>query len=145
MPEDTTYHACPDLNACDWDEAHWQTLSKGITSDPGVRAQGSTYLLRPEAIESAFILYRVTGDAKYQDSAWRMFKAIMKATETLYGNSAIKNVDHEEKIEKIDSMESFWLAETLKYFYLIFSPPDLINLDEFVFNTEAHPLRRTTP
>ena len=40
-----------------------------------------------------------------------------------------------------DKMESFWLAETLKYFYLLFSDdPDLIPLDEFVFNTEAHPL-----
>jgi len=39
-------------------------------------------------------------------------------------------------------MESFWMGETLKYFYLIFSDPDLINLDEYVFNTEAHPLRR---
>ena len=39
-------------------------------------------------------------------------------------------------------MQSFFLAETLKYFYLIFSPPDLISLDEFVLNTEAHPFRR---
>lgn len=39
-------------------------------------------------------------------------------------------------------LQSFWTAETLKYFYLIFSPPDVISLDEYVFNTEAHPLRR---
>ncbi|KAL6754033.1 glycoside hydrolase [Haematococcus lacustris] len=39
-------------------------------------------------------------------------------------------------------MESFWLAETLKYFYLLFSEPDVIPLDQFVFNTEAHPLPR---
>ena len=36
-------------------------------------------------------------------------------------------------------MESFWMGETLKYFYLIFSDPSLISLDDFVFNTEAHP------
>jgi mannosyl-oligosaccharide alpha-1,2-mannosidase len=42
------------------------------------------------------------------------------------------------------SSQSFWLAETLKYFYLIFSPSDLINLDHFVLNTEAHPFRRPT-
>jgi mannosyl-oligosaccharide alpha-1,2-mannosidase len=41
-----------------------------------------------------------------------------------------------------DYMESFWLAETLKYFYLVFSPPDLISLDDYVLNTEAHPFRR---
>lgn len=39
-------------------------------------------------------------------------------------------------------LQSFWTAETLKYFYLIFSPPDVISLDEYVLNTEAHPLKR---
>lgn len=37
--------------------------------------------------------------------------------------------------------QSFWLAETLKYFYLALSPPDLISLDDYVLNTEAHPFR----
>ena len=41
-------------------------------------------------------------------------------------------------------MESFWLAETLKYFYLLYSEPSLISLDEWVLNTEAHPFRRPT-
>jgi mannosyl-oligosaccharide alpha-1,2-mannosidase len=48
-------------------------------------------------------------------------------------------------ITAIDSMESFWMAETLKYFYLIFSEPSIIGLDEYVFNTEAHPFKRTLP
>ena len=43
---------------------------------------------------------------------------------------------------KADRMESFWMAETLKYFYLIFSEPNIVSLDEFVLNTEAHPFRR---
>lgn len=38
-------------------------------------------------------------------------------------------------------MKSFWLAETLKYYYLALSPADLISLDDFVLNTEAHPFR----
>jgi mannosyl-oligosaccharide alpha-1,2-mannosidase len=38
-------------------------------------------------------------------------------------------------------MQSFWMAETLKYFYLIFSDPEVISLDDYVFNTEAHPFR----
>lgn len=38
-------------------------------------------------------------------------------------------------------MESFWLAETLKYFYLLFEDdPSVVNFDEWVLNTEAHPL-----
>jgi len=41
-----------------------------------------------------------------------------------------------------DEQESFWLAETLKYLYLIFDDPERLSLDEWVFNTEAHPLRR---
>jgi mannosyl-oligosaccharide alpha-1,2-mannosidase len=38
-------------------------------------------------------------------------------------------------------MQSYFLAETLKYLYLLFSPSSVIPLDEWVFNTEAHPLR----
>lgn len=38
-----------------------------------------------------------------------------------------------------NKMQSFWLAETLKYLYLLFSPASTIPLDEWVFNTEAHP------
>lgn len=38
-------------------------------------------------------------------------------------------------------MQSFFLAETLKYLYLLFSPDDLMSLDKWVFNTEAHPLK----
>ncbi|KAI5281556.1 mannosyl-oligosaccharide alpha-1,2-mannosidase, partial [Ascosphaera acerosa] len=41
-----------------------------------------------------------------------------------------------------DNMESFWLAETLKYFYLLFSDERFLPLDQVVFNTEAHVLPR---
>jgi mannosyl-oligosaccharide alpha-1,2-mannosidase len=38
-------------------------------------------------------------------------------------------------------MESFFLGETLKYFYLLFSNNrKLIDIDKYVMNTEAHPL-----
>jgi mannosyl-oligosaccharide alpha-1,2-mannosidase len=37
------------------------------------------------------------------------------------------------------------MAETLKYFYLIFSTPDTISLDDYVFNTEAHPFKIMKP
>jgi mannosidase alpha-like ER degradation enhancer 2 len=45
--------------------------------------------------------------------------------------------------QKRDEMESFALAETFKYFYLLFAPPNTLEFDKIVFNTEAHPLRRT--
>ncbi|KAK5125249.1 hypothetical protein LTR85_000925 [Meristemomyces frigidus] len=99
------------------------------------------YILRPEAIESIFILYRITGDTALQDAAWSMFESIQNATRTHIANAALSDVT-DLAAPKMDEMESFWLSETLKYFYLIFSEPDLISLDEYVFNTEAHPLRR---
>ncbi len=69
---------------------------------------------------------------------------ITNATTTELANSALEDVNPGagQQIQLSDSMESFWLRETLKYFYLVFSEPDLVNLDEWVFNTEAHPLTR---
>ena len=88
----------------------------------------------PEAIESIFIHYRITGDPSLADAAWRMFSSIDNATRTDIAHSAIADVtlpvDHAS--QKLDQCESFWFAETLKYFYLIFSEPELMSLDEFV-------------
>lgn len=70
-----------------------------------------------------------------------MFQAIIQHTSTLYGNSAIDDVTAVSP-QLNDEMESFWLAETLKYFYLLFSEEDVVSLDEWVLNTEAHPFRR---
>lgn len=86
---------------------------------------------RPEAIESVFILYRITGDKELQDAAWRMFQSIEKLARTEYAHAGIYDVRTLDT-EKMDKMESFWLAETLKYFYLIFSEPSLVSLDEYV-------------
>ncbi|GAM85253.1 hypothetical protein ANO11243_032570 [Dothideomycetidae sp. 11243] len=109
-------------------------LPKGFVSIPDRR-----YLLRPEAIESVFVMYRITGDRSFMDAGWRMFRAINEHTKTDIAHAGIKDVSVEHP-EQEDKMESFWLGETLKYFYLLFSEPDLISLDDFVFNTEAHPL-----
>lgn len=70
-----------------------------------------------------------------------MFTAINAATNTTYGNSAIDDVTRAKAL-KTDGMESFWLAETLKYFYLLFEEEGVVSLDEWVLNTEAHPFRR---
>ncbi|KAL0932281.1 glycosyl hydrolase family 47 protein [Colletotrichum truncatum] len=143
MPEIFNLIACfSTKDECPWDEKRWEQdgdkrLKKGFRN-----ARDPRYILRPEAIESVFLLYRMTGSQDLQDVAWRMFQSIIKATETKIANSAIADVTvAPDQTQKIDSMESFWLSETLKYFYLIFSPTDLISLDEFVFNTEAHPFR----
>lgn len=57
------------------------------------------------------------------------------------GYSSISNVQDPRHPQPRDKMESFFLGETLKYLYLLFSDdPDLLSLDTYVFNTEAHPL-----
>lgn len=63
-----------------------------------------------------------------------MFEAINNATFAEFAHSAIADVTIPEgKVtEKTDECESFWMAETLKYFYLIFSEPGLVSLDDYV-------------
>ncbi len=98
---------------------------------------------RPEAIESVFYMYRITGSPHWREAGWRMFRAIQKVTRTEFGNSAIDDVTKAHP-EQADIMESFWLAETLKYFWLLFADEEAVGLDEWVLNTEAHPFRRPT-
>jgi mannosyl-oligosaccharide alpha-1,2-mannosidase len=76
-------------------------------------------------------MYRVTGEKKYQDAAWKMFQSITEATKTDISYSSIPDVTIPDQVRS-DASESFWMAETLKYFYLIFSDPDLISLDDWV-------------
>ncbi|KAJ6440614.1 glycosyl hydrolase family 47 protein [Purpureocillium lavendulum] len=161
MPETMSLTSCPSRSECVWSKPAWhghvlsaQSASKENDGALLVEAQrlppsftkipDARYILRPEAIESVFIMYRVTGDPSWQDAAWRMWLAIDKMTHTELANSAVWDVNPKsgEDPGKADSMESFWLGETLKYLYLTFSEPDLVSLDDWVFNTEAHPFRR---
>lgn len=87
-------------------------------------------------------MYRITGDKEWQEKGWQMFEAVIRYTSTEVGHTAIMDVTELEAPGQEDSMESFWLAETLKYFYLLFADPGVVSLDEWVLNTEAHPFRR---
>ena len=95
-------------------------------------------LIRPETVESFFYMWRKTHNKMYRDWGWEMFQAFRKHCETEAGFSGVKDVTKVPP-EKDDLQPSWFLAETLKYFYLLFSPDDTISLDEYVFNTEAHP------
>ncbi len=125
--------------------SHEEFVKKRIEEEripPGISYVTSTqYLLRPEALESVFYLYRITGSPKWREKGWRMINAILQHTETEFGHSAIDDVTKTHPKPK-DSMESFWLAETLKYAWLLFEEEDKWSLDEWVFNTEAHLFRR---
>jgi mannosidase alpha-like ER degradation enhancer 2 len=99
------------------------------------------YHLRPEALESAYYLYRLTGDEKYREMGRAMFESIVEHTRTEFGFAMLNDVVTKEKS---DRMESFFLAETLKYAYLLFAPPETLGFDDVIFNTEAHPILRHT-
>jgi mannosyl-oligosaccharide alpha-1,2-mannosidase len=104
-----------------------------------LRSNEKHYLLRPEVVETYFYMWRITHDQKYRDWAWEATQALEKHCRTDDGYSGIKDV-YSPIPAKDDVQQSFFLAETLKYLYLIFSDDSVLSLDKWVFNTEAHPL-----
>ncbi|KAG7093958.1 hypothetical protein E1B28_007591 [Marasmius oreades] len=99
----------------------------------------SGYLLRPETIESLYLMWHFTGDVKWRVRGWKIFEAIERYTKTQYGYASVRNVEH-MSAPKLDELPSYFFAETLKYLYLMFRNDDLLPLDQWVLNTEAHPL-----
>jgi ER degradation enhancer, mannosidase alpha-like 2 len=98
------------------------------------------YALRPEIIESAYYLHRITNDPRYFAMGLTFLESLVKYCRTDVAYAALSDVENKTKK---DEMESFFFAETLKYLYLLYAPPDTIDLKKVVFNTEAHPIRRT--
>ncbi len=98
------------------------------------------YPLRPEIMESAYYLHHYTGDPRYREMGRTFFEDLVRHCRTDAGYTTLKNVVTKEKG---DLMPSYFLAETLKYLYLLFAPQKTMDLGVVVFNTEAHPLRRT--
>ncbi|XP_035678895.1 ER degradation-enhancing alpha-mannosidase-like protein 2 [Branchiostoma floridae] len=114
------------------------------------------YPLRPELVESAMYLYRATRDPFLLQLGRDVVEAINHITRTDCGYASIKDV----RTHQLDNrMESFFLAETTKYLYLLFDPDNFIHNDGghgdyvdtvngrcvldaggYVFNTEAHPV-----
>ncbi|TRY63768.1 hypothetical protein TCAL_13087 [Tigriopus californicus] len=105
-----------------------------------VKSNDAHYLLRPETIEGLYYLYYFTGNTTYQDWGWKIFQGIEKYTKVRNGYTTIGNVKNAVDIRPKDMMESYFLGETLKYLYLLFADRHEIDLDRWVFNTEAHPL-----
>ena len=164
MPE--LFHTLPcdvGKSGCDWDEELWSNdmMSRNrIDESPEERQQplkdrmamkqerlrlpqgfsaiaSREYKLRPEAIESVFVMYRVTGKQYYREMGWTMFETIVEHTKTDVGFSSIEDVTSPVS-KRLDKMESFWTAETLKYFWLLFEDENVMSLDEWVLSTEAH-------
>lgn len=104
----------------------------------GARKVSTRGLNRPETIESIFYMYRITGDRKWQEKGWKMFTSWMNTSTVDGGFSSVEDVTT-SPVRFGDNMESFALAETFKYHFLLQSEPDVLSLDDYVLNTEAHP------
>jgi len=134
----------------------WTSTKSGLAPEYALLSEGSPHgfeqipsgaqhsFLRPETAESLFYLYRLTGKNKYRKWGKKLFDAIIKHGKVPAGFASVANVN-QVPTEKLDDMQSFVMAETFKYLYLLFSPNDALDLDKYVLNTEAHPLRRPGP
>jgi mannosidase alpha-like ER degradation enhancer 2 len=98
------------------------------------------YALRPEIVESTYYLYHYTHDPKYLQMGKTFFDDTVKYCRTDDAYTSLKNV---ETKEKGDYMYSFLFAETFKYYYLLFAPEKTLDFNKVIFNTEAHPVRKT--
>jgi mannosidase alpha-like ER degradation enhancer 2 len=99
------------------------------------------YPLRPEIVESAYYLRHYTNEPRYLEMGRTFLAGLLAHCRTDAGYTVIKSAVTKEKG---DLMPSYFLAETLKYLYLIFAPDQALDFDHVVFNTEGHPLRRET-
>lgn len=115
----------------------------GSTDDITIHPADRHYLLRPETVESLFYMHRVTGDPKYRTWGREIFDALNKHARVASGGfTSLSDVTVVPPVVgSRDKMESFFLAETLKYLYLLFDDDvNLLAFDAYVFNTEGHPL-----
>lgn len=126
-------------------EITYFNLEGESATDLYIKANDAHNLLRPEFLESLYYFYALTGNKTYQDMGWEIFQAFEKYTKVTHGYTSIGNVKSTTNTKPKDNMETFWLGETLKYFYLLFSDDrNEIDLNKFVFNSEAHllPIRK---
>lgn len=137
-----------DIERAEKNQASWDWLWNQYGLEPMIydydRAVPTypVYDLNPEIIESAYYLLHFTGKKVYEDMIEQYWADIMKYCRTDVAFSSIANV---QTMEKKDYMPTFFFAETLKYFYLAFTmPTGEFNLDDYVFNTEAHPFKKSS-
>mmetsp|Transcript_14477 Transcript_14477/g.48496 ORF Transcript_14477/g.48496 Transcript_14477/m.48496 type:complete len:462 (+) Transcript_14477:1012-2397(+) len=107
-------------------------------------------ILRPEAVEGWWYMAETVPELahKYRDWGWRSFQAMDSQLRVAHGHASMRDVSRPPgsgNANLLDRMESFWMAETLKYFYLLQDESHPLPLDEFIMNTEAHPMRVLRP
>ncbi|KAL5970196.1 Endoplasmic reticulum mannosyl-oligosaccharide 12-alpha-mannosidase, partial [Taenia solium] len=137
---ETCFHLYNDTRTGLSAELVYFNLAKSDRSDFYIKANAFN-LLRPETVESLFYLYRITKNPKYQEWGLAIFRAFNASCRVNpAGFAPIQDVQSPIPHHR-DKMESFWVAETLKYLLLLFDEQLAAKFDltEWVFNTEAHP------
>lgn len=100
-----------------------------------------SYKLRPEYVESLFYLWRVRHTYTARKLAFEYFQNLQRYAKVGNAFTTISKVNSEIPSQE-DIMDSFFLSETLKYLYLTFSDDNEISLDDYVFTTQAHYLKK---
>jgi mannosidase alpha-like ER degradation enhancer 2 len=103
------------------------------------KAENPHYYLNPEIMESTYYLYQATGDPGYLSMGRVFFDSLVTYCRTDEGYAELENVVTKKKM---DRMESYFMAETLKYLYLLFAPSEILPFNRVIFNTEGHPIRK---
>lgn len=98
--------------------------------------------LRPEFLESTYFLFTATNDPYYLEVGKNVLKSLQRYARVSCGYAAVNDV---RTGKKEDRMDSFVLAETFKYLFLLFANKEdlILNVDEFIFTTEGHLLPLT--
>jgi len=105
----------------------------------------SVYKLRPETMESLYYMWYYTHDRKYQDWGWEIIQSVLRNCRAEYGWAYISDVTvTESEVSQLNLTGPYFYAELMKYSYLLFSEnpqQEKINLEDYVFNTEGHPMK----
>lgn len=101
------------------------------------------YQLRPELIESLYVLNALEPNILYQDMGWKIFSAVEENCRNEVGYGSYLDVRHpyNPRMNRYGPVRSWFYAETLKYAFLLQDGAKIDILNEYVFNTEGHPLR----
>lgn len=122
-------------------EITYFSMQEDGRGDMYVKSNDAHNLLRPEFIESLWYVYQITGNSTFQDWGWKIFQSFEKYTKVEDGYTSIGNVNNPDDTKPRDMMESFFLSETLKYFFLLFSDNrKFLDIDKYVVNSEGHPM-----
>lgn len=120
------------------DRENWWTSPSG---DIFVKPLDRHNIQRPETVESLMFMYHLSNDTAYREWGEEILSSFARNSVVNFNDKSPVYTSLDDCIKnptsKRDNLESFWLAETLKYLYLLFQ--DDVDLTSVVFNTEAHP------